>query len=201
MLLIKNGKILTMAGKTIEKGSILIEKGKIKAIDTSIDIPTSDDNIIIDATDLWVLPGLIEAHCHIGISGEKVGPAGEDSNETTIPITPHIRALDGVNPMDSAFHNAIQAGITSVMVGPGSSNVVGGQFLFMKTQGRDIDKMKILEPAAMKVAFGENPKHSYKDLNKEPSSRMTIAAMLREELFKAVQYRKKKLKAKQNGEE
>ncbi|MDF2804116.1 MAG: amidohydrolase [Anaerocolumna sp.] len=201
MLLIKNGKILTMAGNILERGCILIEKNKIISIDTFIDIPEDADNTVIDASGLWVLPGLIEAHCHIGITEEKIGAAGEDCNETTNPITPQIRALDAINPMDPAFHNAIQAGITSVMVGPGSSNVVGGQFLFMKTQGRVIDNMKILEPAAMKVAFGENPKNSYKDLNKAPSSRMTIAAMLREEIFYAEQYRKKKTKAEENGEE
>lgn len=201
MLLIKDGKILTMSGTVMERGSILIEKNKIITIESSIDISDDAEITIIDASGLWVLPGLIESHCHIGITEEKIGIAGEDSNETTSPITPYIRALDAVNPMDPAFHNAIQAGITSVMVGPGSSNVVGGQFLFMKTHGRVIDTMKILEPAAMKVAFGENPKNSYKDLNKAPSSRMTIAAMLREEIFNAVQYRKKKIKAESNGEE
>lgn len=201
MLLIKNGKIVTMAGNVIDHGSILIERNKIIAIETSINIPDDLDLTVIDASGLWVLPGLIEAHCHIGITEEKIGIAGEDSNETTSPVTPYIRALDAVNPMDPAFHNAIEAGITSVMVGPGSSNVVGGQFLFMKTHGRVIDNMKILEPAAMKIAFGENPKNSYKDLNKPPSSRMTIAAMLREELFNAEQYRKKKIKAEDIGEE
>ncbi len=183
MLLIKNGKILTMAGKVYEKGCVLIENNKIISIEESIDMPDNDEITVIDASGLWVLPGLIEAHCHIGITEEKIGIAGEDCNETTLPVTPYIRALDAVNPMDPAFHNAIQAGITSVMVGPGSSNVVGGQFLFIKNHGRVIDKMKVLEPAAMKVAFGENPKNSYKDFNKPPSSRMSIAAMLREEIL------------------
>lgn len=201
MLLIKNGKILTMAGIVLERGCILIENNKIKSIEESIDLPDDCEVTVIDAHGLWVLPGLIEAHCHIGITEEKIGIAGEDCNETTLPITPYIRALDAINPMDPAFHNAIQAGITSVMVGPGSSNIVGGQFLFMKTQGRVIDKMTVLEPAAMKVAFGENPKNSYKDLNKPPSSRMTIAALLREELFNAANYRKNKMKAESKGEE
>jgi imidazolonepropionase-like amidohydrolase len=201
MLLIKNGKILTMAGSVLERGCILIENNKIKSIEESIDLPDDCEVTVIDAHGLWVLPGLIEAHCHIGITEEKIGIAGEDCNETTLPITPYIRALDAINPMDPAFHNAIQAGITSVMVGPGSSNIVGGQFLFMKTQGRVIDKMTVLEPAAMKVAFGENPKNSYKDLNKPPSSRMTIAALLREELFNAANYRKNKMKAESKGEE
>lgn len=200
MLLIKNGKILTMAGKTYEQGSILIKEGKIAFVGDQADVSIGEEDMVIDAKGLWVMPGIIEAHCHIGITEEKEGQEHDDSNETTLPVTPYIRALDAVNPMDAAFHNAIQAGITSVMVGPGSSNVVGGQFLFMKTQGRVIDDMVVKEPAAMKVAFGENPKSAYKDLNTPPASRMTIAAMLREELFLAKQYQKKKERSK-DGEE
>lgn len=196
MLLIKNGKILTMAGKTYESGEVLIKDGKIVYVGEQADVSLEEEDTVIDANGLWVMPGIIEAHCHIGISEEKEGQEQDDSNETTLPVTPYIRALDAVNPMDAAFHNAIQAGITSVMVGPGSSNVVGGQFLFMKTHGRVIDDMVIKEPAAMKVAFGENPKKAYKDLNTPPASRMTIAAMLREELFLAKQYQRKKEKSK-----
>ncbi len=197
MLLIKNGKILTMAGKTYESGEVLIKDGKIVYVGEQADVSLEEEDTVIDANGLWVMPGIIEAHCHIGISEEKEGQEQDDSNETTLPVTPYIRALDAVNPMDAAFHNAIQAGITSVMVGPGSSNVVGGQFLFMKTHGRVIDDMVIKEPAAMKVAFGENPKKAYKDLNTPPASRMTIAAMLREELFLAKQYQHKKEKSKE----
>ncbi|SHO46673.1 amidohydrolase [Anaerocolumna xylanovorans] len=196
MLFIKNGKVFTMAGKTYERGCVLIKDGKIAFVGEKPDFTPCEEDTVIDAKGLWVMPGIIEAHCHIGITEEKEGEEDDDCNEATDPITPYIRALDAVNPLDAAFHNAIQAGITSVMVGPGSTNVVGGQFLFMKTHGRVIDDMVIKEPAAMKVAFGENPKRSYKDLNKPPASRMTIAAMLREELFYAKQYQKKKEKAK-----
>lgn len=201
MLIIKDGKICTMAGRILESGSILIEHDKIIAVEETIDILACEEDIVIDAKGLWVLPGIIDAHCHIGITEEKKGMEGEDCNETTSPVTPYVRALDAINPFDPAFHNAVQAGITAVMVGPGSTNVVGGQFLFMKTHGRVIDKMIITEPAAMKVSFGENPKSSYKDLNKPPSSRMTIASLLREELFKAVQYKKKKMKAAKSNED
>lgn len=200
MLFIKNGKVLTMAGKTYEHGCVLIKNGKIAFVGENTEFTPEEEDTVIDAGGLWVMPGIIEAHCHIGITEEKKGEEDDDCNEATDPITPHIRGLDAVNPMDAAFHNAIQAGITSVMVGPGSTNVVGGQFLFMKTHGRVIDDMVVKEPAAMKVAFGENPKRSYKDLNKPPASRMTIAAMLREELFHAKQYQKRKEKAK-DGED
>lgn len=198
MLLIKNGKILTMADIDYEKGCVLIDKGKIKQVAKHIDEKASYK--VIDASGYWVLPGLIDAHSHIGISEEKKGFEGNDCNEVMEPITPHLKALDAINPMDAAFHSALSAGITSVMVGPGSSNVVGGQFLFMKTYGRCIDKMVVLEPAAMKIAFGENPKTTYSNLEMMPSTRMSIAALLREELFYARQYWQNKRAAKEKGE-
>lgn len=201
MLIIKDGKILTMTGKILEKGNVVIKDDKIAEINEKLNYNITKDDTVIDAKGLWVLPGIIEAHCHIGITEEKIGIDGEDCNEITDPVTPYLRALDAINPLDPAFHTEIQAGITGVMVGPGSSNVVGGQFLFMKTHGRVIDKMLVKEPAAMKVAFGENPKNSYKDLNKPPSSRMSIAAMLREELFNANIYKSQKEAAKKNGED
>ncbi|MDF2951921.1 MAG: amidohydrolase [Anaerocolumna sp.] len=192
MILIKNGRILSMVGPVLEHGDILIENNIIKAIGKNLNSHISEQDEIIDATNLWVMPGIIDAHCHIGISEEKKGAEGEDSNEMTSPITPYLRAIDAINPMDPAFHNAIQAGITSVMVGPGSTNIVGGQFVFMKTHGRVIDKMTVLAPAAIKISFGENPKNTYKELNQPPTSRMAIAALLREELFKAKKYKTQK---------
>ena len=145
------------------------------------------------------MPGIIESHCHIGIKEERKGFEGDDCNEMNDPITPYLRALDGVNVMDSAFHTALSSGITGVMVGPGSSNVVGGQFVFIKTYGRCIDDMVVLEPAAMKVAFGENIKTNYNEKNVVPSTRMSVAALLREELFNAKQYNEKKKKALKEG--
>lgn len=152
---------MTMSGDNYNCGSILIKDKKIKKIGTNIQVDSNEKCEIIDAKNCWVMPGIIEAHCHIGIKEERKGFEGDDCNELNKPITPHLRALDGVNVMDSAFHNALSAGITGVMVGPGSSNVVGGQFLFIKTYGRAIDNMVVLEPAAMKIAFGENIKTNY----------------------------------------
>ncbi|MBR1692717.1 MAG: amidohydrolase [Lachnospiraceae bacterium] len=143
---------------------------------------------VLDAEGGWVMPGLIDAHCHVGISEEKWGIIGDDCNEMTDPLTPQLRAVDGVNPMDPAFHDAIMGGITTVMTGPGSSNVVGGQAVLLKTQGRCIDHMILKAPAAMKVAFGENPKVNYGDKDQMPGTRMAIAGMLRQELHKAQQY-------------
>ncbi|WP_195237997.1 amidohydrolase [Romboutsia sp. 1001285H_161024_C4] len=200
MLLIKNGKIITMADKNYNSGSILIKDKKIVEIGENININSNEDCKIIDAENCWVMPGIIEAHCHIGIQEERKGFEGNDCNETNESITPYLRALDGINVMDSAFHNALTAGITGVMVGPGSSNVVGGKFVFIKTHGRTIDNMAVLEPAAMKIAFGENIKTNYNQKNMMPSTRMSIAALLREELFEAQKYNQNKKNAMKNGD-
>ena len=199
IILIRNGKILTMAGTVLEPGCVLITGDKIAKVSKSIE-PEDDGATVIDAEGLWVMPGMIDAHSHIGILEEKKGLEGDDCNEATEPVTPYLKAIDAINPMDPAFHNAIRAGITSVMAGPGSSNVVGGQFAFIKTHGRRIEDMAVLEPAAMKVAFGENPKTSYGGKNLMPSTRMTIGAMLREELAGAKRYQRKKQAALDAGE-
>lgn len=200
MLLIKNGKIITMCDKNYDNGDILIKDKKIVEIGENISIGSNNECKIIDAKNCWVMPGIIEAHCHIGIKEERKGFEGDDCNELNESITPYLRALDGINVMDSAFHTALTAGITGVMVGPGSSNVVGGQFIFIKTHGRAIDNMIVRQPAAMKVAFGENIKTNYNQKNMMPSTRMSVAALLREELFEAQKYNQNKKNAMKNGE-
>lgn len=192
-MLIINGKIITMEGEPIEcgfvrtNGKLIEEVGAMDALKT-----IEKTEKVLDVKGAWVMPGLIESHAHIGITEEKWGAIGDDSNEATNPATASLRAIDGINPMDPAFHDAIAAGITSVMAGPGSANVIGGQFVFMKTQGRCVDHMIVKTPAAMKVAFGENPKTTYGDQNQYPSTRMGIAAMLRNTLWRAKQYQKQK---------
>lgn len=201
-LLIKNGIILTMSGTMYQPGDLLIEDGRIKEIAPTITISEEDSLITIPASNCIVMPGIIEAHCHVGITEEKKGKEGDDSNETSGPVTPYLRAIDAINPLDPAFHDAIRAGITGVMVGPGSTNVVGGQFAFLKTAGsRCIEDLAILNPAAMKVAFGENPKSFYGEQAMMPFTRMGIAFLLREELWKAKQYQRKKKKAEETLEE
>lgn len=201
-MVIINGKIYTMEESPIEKGYIRIvgkfieEVGPMSAFQ-----PKVDDEQVIDVDGAWVLPGIIESHCHIGIAEEKIGIIGDDCNEGTTPVTSALRAIDAVNPMDAAFHDAIEAGITSVMVGPGSANVVGGQFLFMKTHGRCIDQMVVKSPAAMKVAFGENPKTCYGNRDEYPATRMGIAALLRKTFFEATQYKKQKESGKLEKED
>lgn len=193
-MIISNGKIITMAGPVIEHGFVQIAEGKIEKVGDMDELPLGleKEDRVLDVSGAWVMPGLIDAHCHVGIAEEKWGSIGDDCNEMTTPVTPHLRAIDAVNPMDPAYHDAIIAGITSLMTGPGSSNVVGGQSLFMKVQGRCADRMVVKAPAAMKVAFGENPKVNYGEKDAMPASRMAVAAMLREELYKACRYMEKK---------
>lgn len=186
MLLIKNGILYTMETRCPIHADLLIKEGKIAQIEKNI-IP-GEDMEVYDAEGMLVFPGFIDAHSHIGIAEEKISGLGDESNEGTNPITPAMRAIDAVNPMDSAFHNAIATGITGVMVGPGSANPIGGQFAFIKTKGRRIDDMIVLAPAAIKVAFGENPMTNYGMNGNIPSTRMGTAALIREELFKARQY-------------
>jgi len=206
-MVIINGKIVTMEEENIDCGYVRICEDKIAEIgtmesyhnslkvqekDSAVSLGKEEGEEIIDVKGAWVMPGLIEAHAHIGISEEKWGVIADDCNESTNPVTPSLRAIDAINPMDPAFHEAISAGITSVMAGPGSANVVGGQFVFMKTQGRCVDNMIVKHPAAMKVAFGENPKTAYGDQGMYPSTRMGTAALLRKTLFEAVKYQERK---------
>lgn len=186
MLLVQNGLVYTMEDENPFYGDILIKDGKIEKIANKI---TADSSMkVIDAKGLNVFPGFIDAHSHIGISEEKISVLGDSCNEGTNPVTPTMRAIDAINPMDSAFHNALAVGITGVMVGPGSANAIGGQFAFIKTYGRCIDDMLVMAPAAIKIAFGENPITNYGTNGQMPATRMAIASLIREELYKAKQY-------------
>ena len=186
MIIIKNGILLDVEKSKSEKMDISIENGKITAIKKNIK-PKKDDEVI-DATDKIIAPGFIDAHCHLGLMGDSVGFENDDVNEKSEPITPQLRAIDGIDPMDRVFTEAYQGGITSVATGPGSANVIGGQFAAIKTFGKRIDKMIIKAPIAMKCAFGENPKRFYGTKGKMPTTRMGIASMLRETLQKAQEY-------------
>ncbi len=186
MLLIQNGVLYTMESERPIRADLLAQKGKIVEIAERIE--PGEQMEIINAQGMRVFPGFIDAHSHIGILEEKTSKQGDDCNEGTNPLTPCLRAIDAINPMDSAFHNALAAGVTGAMVGPGSANAIGGQFAFIKTEGRCIDEMIVLAPAAIKIAFGENPKMNYGVNGNMPSTRMGIASLIREELFLARQY-------------
>jgi len=186
MIVIKNGNIKTMNGEDIENGQIIIEEGKIKAVGSNLEVP--EDAEIIDAAGYLVTPGLIDGHCHIGMWEEGIGVEGDDGNEDVEPITPQLRAIDAINPMDQSFQDAIEGGVTTAVTGPGSANVIGGTFIAIKTYGKRVDDMVIKDPVAMKIAFGENPKRVYNEQHKSPVTRMGVAALLRETLYEAKQY-------------
>ena len=199
MILIKNGYIKPMVGDDIPNGCVLIgDDGKIMAVANKLAAPASAT--VIDAQGRLVTPGCVDAHCHIGLDNEACGWEGMDYNEIVDPITPQMRAIDSINPMDEAFPNALKGGVTAACTGPGSANVVGGTFAAIKLHGKRVDKMIIKDPIAMKCAFGENPKRCYGQGGKKaPMTRMGTAALLRELLFKAKRYMEDKEAGKNPG--
>lgn len=188
MLLIKNGLIFDAIHPEPFRADILVKDGKIAKIGQNLEAAEAE---VVDASQLQVYPGFVEAHCHIGLDGYGIGYEGSDYNEMNDPVAPQLRAIDGIEPTDPTFLQAAQGGVTSVCTGPGSANVLGGTFVAMKTMGsKRVDDRIIKTPVAMKCAFGENPKRCYR--GKEITSRMTTAAKLREILFRAREYGQKR---------
>lgn len=204
MKAIINAKIKTMApkgGKTrvkdeYEKGVILIDGKTIKEVGSEKEVKIPKGAEIINARGKLVLPGFVDAHSHLGMWEESIGFEGADGNEATDPVTPHLRAIDAIYPLDEGFENARGGGVTSVVTGPGSANVIGGQFVAIKTTGHGVDDMVIKNPIAMKCAFGENPKRVYNSKGTAPTTRMAVAAILRDTLNKAKDYNDRKKAAK-----
>ena len=188
MICIKNGTVYNAITPEGVIADILVENGKIKEIGANLSVGA--DVEIIDATGKQVYPGFVEAHGHIGLDGYGIGYEGMDYNELNDIVSPQLRGLDGVKAMDPAFAQAARAGVTSVCVGPGSANVLGGTFTTIKTVGKRSDDMVIRDAVAMKCAFGENPKRCYRE--KSDTTRMTTAFKLREALAKAKEYMEKK---------
>ncbi len=170
---------------------ILIMDNTIKEIGSNIST-NNKELTVIDIKELPVIPGLIDCHTHLGIIEEATGKIGVDNNETSDPVTPHLRSLDAINPFDIAFGDAIRSGITCVMSGPGSNNAVSGQNVAIKTYGKIIDKMLIKNPSGFKVAFGENPITTYGNNDKCPVTRMGTAALIRELFMRTQDYMTKK---------
>ncbi len=187
MLVIKNARLLTMAENGSFVGDIRIDGGKIAEIAQNIDTTGCD---VFDAEGMYAMPGIIDAHSHIGMWEDGMGREGSDGNEATNPVTPEMRSIDGINPFDRCFKEAVACGVTTAVTGPGSANVVGGTFVAMKLYGRSMDEMILKFPVAMKAAFGENPKRVYGD-KATPATRMAIAAILRKALAGALDYAKK----------
>lgn len=188
-MLIYNGTVHTMSDPgTIERGYVLIESGKIAGVGDMTHCPTVAPEDKLDAQGGHIFPGLIDAHCHLGLFGDGLGFEGDDGNESTDPCTPHLRAIDGINPQDRGFEEGRQGGVTTVATGPGSANPIAGQFAVIKTNGKWIDKMVVKAPVSMKCAMGENPKWSYHERREAPVTRMAIASIIRENLVLAKEY-------------
>jgi imidazolonepropionase-like amidohydrolase len=183
---IVGGRIVPITGQEIERGTVLIENGRISAVGASVTVP--DDAQVVDAEGAWVLPGFIDAHAHVGVSEEAEGWAGQDTNEMTEPVTAQVRAIDAINPADLGFRDAIMGGVLAVNVNPGSGNPIGGQTVALKCWGRTVDKMVLRQPSGMKSALGENPKRVYGEQKKTPSTRLGTAAVIRGALVAAANY-------------
>jgi imidazolonepropionase-like amidohydrolase len=189
-----NGRIHTMtADGIIERGELYIRKGLIISMGQNLDVP--EGTALLDAGGALVMPGLIDAHCHAGIFESGMGTEGNDGNETSDPVTPELRGIDGINPRCEAFEEGLKGGVTCVATGPGSANSIGGQFVAMKTWGTTLQNMVVKEPLAMKCAFGENPKNVYGASNRAPVTRMANAALIRKSLARAKEYVDKKEKS------
>ncbi len=185
MILIKNGRVFPMCGEPFS-GDVLMDGGKIAQVGGTID---ADKAEVFDAADMFVLPGLIDAHCHVGMWEDGMGDEGADGNEYSDPLTPQLYAVDGLNPFDPCFAEACAAGVTTAVTGPGSANVIGGQFAAVKTHGRCLDDMLLKNPVAMKAAVGENPKRIYGEQKAAPYTRMAIASLFRKAMSTAAEYR------------
>lgn len=186
MIAITNATIFNGKGEVIENHMILVQDGKIESVAAQEEVDKSYQ--IIDAKGKIVTPGLIDVHTHLGISEEGVGKEGHDFNETSDAVTPQVRAIDGINPMEPGFRDARKAGVTTVQVMPGSANVIGGEMVVLKTVGTIVDEMVIKSPSGMKAATGENPKKYHGEKGRMPVTRMGVAALLREKLIEAQNY-------------
>lgn len=190
--------VKTITHGDLEEATVLIDQGKILMVGHNLEIPEGTE--IIDAKGGIVTPGIIDVHTHVGLFTEGAGESGVDGNEMTEASTPHVRAIDGINPDDLAFEDARKGGVTTVQIMPGSANVIGGEMAVLKTVGTTVEEMMVKAPSALKVAFGENPKRVYGKKGKMPMTRMGVAAVLREQLYKARTYIEKKKRAQENGD-
>jgi imidazolonepropionase-like amidohydrolase len=182
--------VVPVEGEPIDGGTVLLRDGKIAAIEgPGFAVPSGTS--VIDAAGKWVLPGFIDAHAHAGVAEEAEGWAGQDTNERTDPNSAHVRALDGINPADLGFRDAIGGGVLAVNVNPGSANPIGGQTVAIKCWGRTVDEMVLREPAGLKSALGENPKRVYGDRNETPATRLGTAAVIRGAFVAALNYQAK----------
>ncbi|MBR1781644.1 MAG: amidohydrolase [Oscillospiraceae bacterium] len=186
------GILHTMTADPVEPGYVAFEGGTITAVGpmSALELPKGAQTL--DVTGCHIYPGLVDAHCHLGVFDDGLTVEGADGNEGTDPVTPQLRGIDSVDPFDRGFQEAREGGVTTVVTGPGSANAIGGQLCALKTAGRRVDDMILRAPVAMKFALGENPKRFYRARSQAPTTRMGTAAIIREALFRARAYAEKK---------
>lgn len=200
-MIFTNAVVYPMDGPVIERGFVVVEGSKIKAVGPMSALLKGDFGEVFDAAGGHLLPGFVDAHCHLGMFGDGLGFEADDGNESTDPCTAHLRAIDAVNPLDRCFSEAREGGVTTVLTGPGSANPIAGQFAALKTAGRWVDQMVVKVPVAMKFALGENPKTTYNERKEGPVTRMATAAIIRENLLKAREYLARVEKAQADEDE
>lgn len=206
-MIIYNAEIHTMETEPIPNGYVVFDKDKILKIGSGD--PFSSDNssdgkdpeTVIDAGGAKLYPGFIDAHSHLGLFDDGLTDEGSDGNEIVSPISPDLRAIDGMHNGDPCFREAKEGGVTLVAAGPGSANIVGGQFALVKTYEKTIDRALVDPFIAMKAALGENPKMCYGKENKAPQTRMGNAALLRGVLSEAIEYYEKKQQSEEKWAE
>ena len=187
---ITGGRVVPVEGDPIDGGTVLVIEGRIAAVGGP-DLKPPPGVDVVDAAGRWVLPGLVDAHTHLGAREEGEGWAGHDTNELTGPIQAHVRVLDAINPADEGFRDAIAGGVLTAGITPGSGNPVGGQTVAVHCWGRTVDDMVLRSPAGMKSALGENPKRVLGERRVNPSSRLGTAAAIRTALVDALNYLEK----------
>ena len=196
-MVITHAYIEPVVGKTIADGYLRFDAAIEEMGPMEQYVPKAGEEVL-NAGGKWLLPGFVDIHTHLGLFGDGVGFEAEDCNESTDPITPQLRVIDGINPMDRTFEEARNGGVTAVIVAPGSANPIAGQAAAIRTYGRRIDDMILKAPVAMKFALGENPKSTYNDRDETPVTRMATAALIRENLRKAQEYRMKQQLAQED---
>jgi imidazolonepropionase-like amidohydrolase len=189
---ITGGYVVPVDGEPVDGGTVLVRDGKIVAVGTAADVDVPDGVTEVDASGCWVLPGFLESHAHMGVHEDGEAWAGNDTNEMTDPNGARFRAMDGINPADIGFVDALSGGVTSSVIKPGSGNPIGGQTIAVKNWGRTVEDMMFRESVSVKSALGENPKRVYGEKGKTPATRLGVAAVLRESFVAAQNYRTKR---------
>jgi imidazolonepropionase-like amidohydrolase len=185
-VIIRNATLMLATGKTIARGSILLEKGKIAAV-VEGELPAREGAVIVDGTGKFVTPGIIDTHSHMGVYPLPNTKAHLDGNEATDPVTPQAQTVDAFWPQDPSIDRAVAGGITTIQVLPGSANLIGGRAVTLKLRASvSAREMHVAgAPDGLKMACGENPKRVYGRDKRSPSTRMGNLAVQRNAFLRA----------------